>query len=90
MKTLEDKLERGQRLVKEYISIAGELDFKCFWFEGHDACMYDAEGYADVMYEALEDEDEEYMNEILNNLTSQVKAMRLLLQGFEQLKFIYG
>ena len=90
MSSLVIKSKRAQRLIREYIDMADELDGDYQGFGAYDACMYDAEGYSDTMYEAFITKDEEYMNEILNDLTSQVKAMRQILQGFRELKFIYG
>lgn len=90
MSSLLIKSKRGQRLVREYIDMADELEGDYHGFGAYDACMYDAEGYADEMYEAFIAKDVEYMNEILNNLTSQVKAMRQILQGFRELEFKYG
>ena len=90
MSSLVIKSKRAQRLIREYIDMADELDGDYHGFGAYDECMYDAEGYSETMYEAFIAKDEEYMNEILNDLMGQVKAMRQILQGFRELKFIYG
>ena len=90
MSSLVIKTKRAQRLIREYLDIADELDGDYQGFNAYDQCMYDAEGYSDQIYEAFIGKDEKYMDELLNDLNTQVKAMRQILQGFRELNFIFG
>ena len=56
----------------------------------HDAIYYDIMGYEESIYEAKEDNDIDWLNEIRDDLKNNVEAFVSIAIALKKVKFIYG
>ena len=77
-----------KKLINEYDSLKDELMEYDSRF--HDNIFWDMTGYCEDYEEFHFNDDQEDLQGLLKDLEKQVKACRQLLQGFQNLNYIYS